>query len=266
MTLSAVASSVPYRMSISAWPAVPTSWWCTSILMPDLLEVQHHLRAQVLVVVHRGQREVPLLVPGLVAEVRLARELALAARVPHALDRVDVVVALVLVLVEPDRVEDVELALRSPERRVGDPGLLQVQLGLPRDVARVARVHLAGDRVLDEAVHVQRRVLRERVEERGVGVGDQEHVGLLDLLEPADRRAVEAEPVLEALLGELETGIEKCCISPGRSENRRSTICGARLLGQGQDLLRCGHAFALPFVRWDGFRVGARRGGRFPAR
>ena len=33
-TLSAVFSSVSKRMSISAWPAVPTSWWCTSILMP----------------------------------------------------------------------------------------------------------------------------------------------------------------------------------------------------------------------------------------
>ena len=34
MTLSAVFSSVSYRMSISACPAVPTSWWCTSIVMP----------------------------------------------------------------------------------------------------------------------------------------------------------------------------------------------------------------------------------------
>ena len=34
MTLSAVASSGPYRMSISACPAVPTSWWCTSTSMP----------------------------------------------------------------------------------------------------------------------------------------------------------------------------------------------------------------------------------------
>ena len=34
MTLSAVVSSVSYRMSISACPAVPTSWWCTSIVSP----------------------------------------------------------------------------------------------------------------------------------------------------------------------------------------------------------------------------------------
>ena len=49
------------------------------------LELQHHLRPQVLVVVHRRDREVALLVPRLVAEVR-----ALVARgVPRRLDRVD---------------------------------------------------------------------------------------------------------------------------------------------------------------------------------
>ena len=58
-----------------------------------------------------------------------------------------------------------------------------------------------------------------------VGVGDQEHVGLLDLLEPADRGAVEAEAVLERSLDRARPiGTEKCCIRPGRSQNRRSTI------------------------------------------
>ena len=133
----------------------------------DLLEVQDHLAAQVLVLVHRRDGEVPLLVARLVAEVRAAG-IVLAAGVPDAFERIDVVVALVLVLVEPDRVEDVELGLRAPVRDVGDPGLFQVQLGLLRDVARVAAVHLAGHRVLHEAVDVQRRVLRERIQVRGV--------------------------------------------------------------------------------------------------
>ena len=124
----------------------------------DLLEVEHHLRAQVLVLVHRRDGEVALLVAWLVTEVRRIA-VALAARVPHAFDRIDVVVALVLVLIEPDRVEDVELALRSPVARVGDPGLLQVQLRLAGDVAGVAAVHLAGHGVLHEAVQHQRGVL-----------------------------------------------------------------------------------------------------------
>ena len=60
-------------MSISAWPAVPTSWCCTSIVMPTCFEHAHHLGAQVLELVHRRDREVALLVPRLVREVRARR-------------------------------------------------------------------------------------------------------------------------------------------------------------------------------------------------
>jgi hypothetical protein len=40
-------------------------------------------------------------------------------------------------------------------------------------------------------------MLGERVDDRGVRIRDQEHVRLLDLLEPADRRPVETETLLE---------------------------------------------------------------------
>jgi hypothetical protein len=40
MSLSAIVSSVSKRMSISAWPAVPTSWCCTSISMPSFSSVR----------------------------------------------------------------------------------------------------------------------------------------------------------------------------------------------------------------------------------
>ncbi len=77
------------------------------------------------------------------------------------------------------------------------PVPLEVLLRLLGDVARVAAVGLAGDRVLHEAVDVHRRVLAERVHDRGRRVGHQDHVGFLDLLEPADRGSVEAEAVDE---------------------------------------------------------------------
>ena len=70
--LSAIFTSVSNRMSISHCPAVATSWWCTSTWIADLLQRQHHLGAEVLERVHRRHREVPFLVPDLVAEVRLA--------------------------------------------------------------------------------------------------------------------------------------------------------------------------------------------------
>ena len=160
---------------------------------------EDHLRAQVLVVVHRRDREVALLVPRLVPEVRAL----VAARVPRPLDRVDLVEGRALVLHEAHVVEHVELGLGPEVGGVGDAGRPQVLLGLLGDVARVAGVGLAGDRVADEAVEDERLVLQERVDHRRVGVGHQDHVRLLDLLEAADRGAVEAVAILERALGEL---------------------------------------------------------------
>ena len=166
----------------------------------ELAERQHHLGPKVLVMVHRGDREVALFITRLVAEVLAA---LLGPRVPHAFDGIDVVVALVVVLVETDRVEDVELGLGPEVGDVGDPRPLQIVLGLAGDVARVAGVELAGQRVLHEGVDHECRVLGEGVHDRGVRVRNQDHVRLLDLLEAADRRAVETEALLEGILGNL---------------------------------------------------------------
>ena len=108
-----------------------------------------------------------------------------------------------LVLIEARLVEDVELTLRAPVRDVGDPGTLEVIFRLLRDVAGVARVGLARDRVLHEAVDHQGRMLAEGIHDRGLGVGHQKHVRLLDLLEPADRGPVESVAFGESLLGQL---------------------------------------------------------------
>ena len=69
-----------------------------------------------------GTGKYPSLYRGLYAEVRSAVELALATGVPHALDRVEEVVARELVLVEAHRVEDVELGFGPEVRGVGDAG------------------------------------------------------------------------------------------------------------------------------------------------
>ena len=109
-------------MSISAWPAVPTSWCCTSIAMPTCSSVEHHLGAQVLVLVHR---RAPGSSPPCSAACSRGSAMPSApsrARVPHALDRVEVVVARVLVLVEAHGVEDEELGLGAEVGGVGDAG------------------------------------------------------------------------------------------------------------------------------------------------
>jgi hypothetical protein len=160
-------------------------------------QVRDHVVTEVGVVVDRRHREVAALVVDLVALV--AADL-LTSGVPPALDRVDVVVLLVRVRAEPDRVEDVELGLGAEVAGVGHTGRGQVLLGLTGHVARVAAVGLAGDRVVHEEVDVERLVLAERVEARGRRVREQSHVGLVDRLETADRGAVEGDAVVEEVL------------------------------------------------------------------
>ena len=107
-----------------------------------------------------------------------------------------------LVLGETDVVEDEELRLGPEVGGVGDPGRLQVGLGLLGHVARVAAVGLEGQRVVHEAVQIERLVLAERVDHRRRRIGQQDHVGLVDLLKPADGGAVEAVALGERLLGQ----------------------------------------------------------------
>ena len=166
---------------------------------PRLDHRLHHLVAQVHQLVAWWQRAIPLLEAELAAEVRPL----LPPAVPFRLGGIDVVVALVGVLVEADIVEDEELRLRPDEAGIGDPGALEIIDRLAGDVARIAGVVLAGDRILDVADHRQRGEGREGIDDRRVGLGDEEHVTLVDALPAAEARAVEAEAVAERILLEL---------------------------------------------------------------
>ena len=168
-------------------------------LQAERVQLQDDLVAQVGEVVDRRHREVPTLVRRLVAEVAALLD---PAGVPGGLDRVDVVVAGVLLGLEPHVVEDVELGLGREERRVGDAGRLQVGLGLRGHLARVAAVRLVGVGVDDAHVDVQRLLGPERVEVGRRQVGDQLHVRLVDRLEAADRGPVEHLALGEELLGD----------------------------------------------------------------
>ena len=206
----------------------------------DRLQGQHHVGPDVLELVHRRHREVALLVARLVAEVRLVGR-ALLAAVPGARRRVDEVVARVVVLVEADGVEEEELQLGPDEDRVGHAGLLDVGLGLLGDVAGVARVPLAGDRVLHVADQDQRGHRGERIHLGRARIRDQQHVGLVDGLEPPDRRAVEAEPVLEDALAELGHRDREVLPETRQVDEAEIDDLDAFLLGQLEDILG-GHA------------------------
>ncbi|CAB5001340.1 unannotated protein [freshwater metagenome] len=182
-------------------PVVDLTLACGADLMVRALDVQAHLEklgdhivADVGEVIDRRHGEVAALVAGLVAAVAA---LLGAAGVPGALDRVDVVVRLVLVRLEADVVEDVELGLGTEVDGVGDAGRGEVGLGLRGHVARVAAVLLIGERVADREVHDEGLRRPERVDEGGRRIRNELHVGLVDGLEAADRRAVEHEAIIE---------------------------------------------------------------------
>ena len=55
-----------------------------------------------------------------------------------------------------------------------------------------------------------------------VGIGDQQHVALVDRRPAADARSVDAEAVLERALVQLADGIRNVVLQPGMSLKRRS--------------------------------------------
>ena len=117
--------------------------------------------------------------------------------------RVDLVHPAVAGLVEPERVEDVELDLRAPVARRRDAALGEEALRLAADVARVARVRLAAARLGDVAHEDHRRDVERRVDERGRRIRHEQHVALMDVLEAADARPIEADAVDEQVLAQL---------------------------------------------------------------
>src|SRR5207245_11774537 len=118
--------------------------------------------------------------PRPVAQVRLR----VLAGVPHALDRVDLVHAGELVLVEANAVEDVELELGPPVAGVGDARRGQAGLRFLGHVTRVAGICLTCDRISDVAGQAAGGSPKHRVDEGRAGVGEQAQVALADLRAP----------------------------------------------------------------------------------
>ena len=126
-----------------------------------------------------------------------------AARVPASFFRIDEVEAVLLTLIETDIVEDKELGFRPEIGRVGHPGGCQIKLSLTRNVTRIAVVALLGDRIDHIRHHHQRRHLRERVQEVGAGIGNQQHVALVDRSPTPDGGPIHSEAFFKPSLGQL---------------------------------------------------------------
>ena len=159
-------------------------------------------------------------------------------RVPVPFDRVHLVEGVALVLGVAHVVEDEELGLGPEVTRVGEPGGAEVRLGLAGHVAGVTRVGLERHRVAHEAVDVEGAVLAEGVDDRRVGVGHEEHVRLLDLLEAPDRRPVEPEALLEDVLGERVGGDREVLHEAGQVDEPDVDDLDALVLHQAEHFRR----------------------------
>jgi len=166
-------------------------------LHADALHGRQHLRAQVLRVVDRVDREIAALDARAMAAVALLER---GVGVPRAVDRVDLVGHLVHRHRKADVVEDEELGLGAEEGGIADPGGLEIGLGLLGGRARVAAVGLAGVGLDHRAMHAQRLFGVERIDIGRIDIRHQLHVRLVDRLPAGDRRAVEHEAFLEEFL------------------------------------------------------------------
>ena len=91
-------------------------------------------------------------------------------------------------------------------------------------------------------------MLTERVDQRGVGVGHEQHVGFLDLLEPADRRAVEAEALLEHFLRQLVRRDGEVLHQAGKVTEPHVDDLDAAVVHHLQDIAGCRHCVNLHLV------------------
>ena len=201
----------------------------------DRFQGEHHVAADVLQRIGGRHREIAFLEPDLVTQVSRLLD---PARVPPALGRIDMVVALVLVLVVADVVENEEFALGAEIRDFCQARLLQVGLGLAGDIARVAGIVLAGDRIADIADHHEGLRLQEGIDEGRVGHGLDEHVALVDRLPAPDARAVEAEALLEGVLVDLVGRHGKMLPLPGEVHEAQVDHFDFFFLNEGDDVAR----------------------------
>ena len=176
---------------------------CTFEDEADLLQVGDHVVTQILGVVGRWNREVTALDTVLEADVRSAVFLDVQSGIPRCLDGVDLVEGAAHVVAEAHLVEDEELGLGSERCRVRDAGGLEVCLGLRGDLAGITGVRLVGERVDNREGDVERLVLAERVDEGGLDIRNELHIGFVDGLETFDGGAIEGHALIERVLEEF---------------------------------------------------------------
>lgn len=211
-----------------------------------------------------GSRDIAALVTGATTRVPFAGvEIeGLIAVVPVAFDTLDFVAGEVAVdaagsavATERNAVEEEELGFRSEVGGVGDAGRFHVFDGFLNDVAGVTRVGFAGERVQDVGENRQRGGVVNRVDDGGRDVGHEQHVRLVDGLETANGRAVEANAVSEEVLGEGGfRRVSQVLQIAEKSDEFKVNELNARFLGHCDDRLNVCHeinfSYEIRCLKW----------------
>src|SRR5215471_10430550 len=193
----------------------------------------HHFGTQVLIMIGGWNREISFLVARPVTEV-----LRLAAGVPAPLLGIDEIVAGVLILIEADTVEYEEFGLGAEICCVGEPAIIQVHFGLAGDPAWITLVVLARDGIDHVAGHYQSANLAERIDEGSVGVGNEQHVALVDGGPSADARSINPEARFKRIFGELADGIGNVLLEAGQISEAQIDLVSFLLSGKLQNFLK----------------------------
>jgi hypothetical protein len=162
-----------------------------------------HGGAQVVQGVHRRDGEVAALDPGAMAAVA-GREVVLGS--PCGFFGHDLVKGPAHAGAPLHFVEDEKLGLGPEQHRIRNAGRTHVFLRAVGDGTRIAVVALHREGLEDIAADDDSRIIGERVQNRGVVVGHQHHVGLVDAFPAGDRRAVEHLATLEEAVVDLGGG------------------------------------------------------------
>ena len=147
---------------------------------------------------------------------------------------------------EADLVEEVELGLGAEEAGVSDAGGCQVLLRLAGNVAGVTAEGLAGERIVDEELHVQRLGATEGINISRRDVRVKIHVGFVNGCESDDRRTVEGEAFLGCLLSEGMSRDGHALLGAGNVGKSHVDILDVVVLDVLDDIFGCleGHGFS----------------------
>ena len=174
---------------------MPSSFWLGRHLVMVLFDVDAHLAhhaqhfgAQIAQRIDRRHREIAALDRRAVADIAAFEAARGVVRTLLLVDRIEGAVHRDF---EAHVVEHEEFELWAEHRPVADAGLGEIGLGALCGRARVAGVGLARGRLKHVAEHDQRGLRGKGIEDGGVRVRHEAHVGLGDVLPAGDGRAVE---------------------------------------------------------------------------